>query len=347
MSPTTNETRDRPRPVMTDVARLAGVSLGTVSNVLNTPNLVAAGTRERVERAIEELGFVRNRTARSLAMGRADTVGFVIVDLANSLFLDIARGAEEAFDTKHKRLLLANSDVDLAKQTGHIELFEETQVAGILLAPLDAPLDAAQQARGRGMPVVQVNWPGSGDACGVVADEELGGYLAAKHVIALGRRRLVFAGGPFSLSAVAARRRGVLRACEESRGVEIETIETPRITVRGGHSLGVMLAERPPHERPDALVCASDALAFGAMQPLLAAGVSVPEDLAIVGFDNNRMSTDSPVRITSVGQPGLEMGRVGAELLMEEIALGDRHEHRTIVLPPSLHERASTIGGRG
>lgn len=328
---------------MKDVAAHAGVSLGTVSNVLNRPHLVSGQTRDRVLRAIEELGFVRNNAARSLVVGRAETVGFVIVDLANSLFLDIARGIESVLDEHGIKLLLANSDVDQQKQDGYLSLFEETQLSGIVLAPLDGPLDTAQAVRERGVPVVQVNWPGTGDSCGVVSDDAHGGYLAARHLIEHGRRRLAFAGGPFTLSAVSNRYHGAQRAVAEADDVALELIETRRLTVRGGHELGEALSSRDAADRPDGLITASDALASGAIQAMRIAGVRVPDDIAIVGYDNNHFAADSAVPITTVGQPGHEMGRAAANLLLEEIESSPGHVHQTLVMKPRLFERASSL----
>ncbi len=339
---TTMNSAERGRPVMKDVARQAGVSLGTVSNVLNNPDLVSPQTRDRVHRAIEELGFVRNSAARSLVLGKAETVGFVIVDLANSFFLDIERGVQSVLDERGIKLLLANSDVDLQKQDEYLSLFEETQLSGILLAPLDAPLTAAQAVRERGMPVVQVNWPGDATSCGVVSDDAHGGYLAARHLIERGCRRLAFAGGPLTLSAVSSRHRGALRAVAEADGVALELIETERLTVRGGHQLGEQLAARRPEDRPDGLVAAADALASGTIQAMMLAGLRVPHDMRVVGYDNNHFADDSPVPLTTVGQPGREMGRASARLLLEEIEQRDDHLHRTLVMKPRLFERASS-----
>ncbi|NHI15767.1 LacI family DNA-binding transcriptional regulator [Microbacterium excoecariae] len=331
----------RTRPSMKDVASSAGVSLGTVSNVLNNPEVVAAGTRERVERAIASLGFVRNDAARRLAAGRSDTVGFVVVDLGNSFFLDITRGIESGLDEHGKRLILANSDVDHAKQSAHLALFEEAQLAGMILAPLDGPLDDASAVRERGTPLVLVNWPGDDSSCGVVSDDEHGGYIAARHLIERGRTRLMFSGGPFSLRAIADRLRGARRAADEA-GLELEVVETERITVRGGTALGDEIAARPPRRRPDGLVAASDALAAGAIHSLLVAGIRVPEDIAVIGHDNNHFAHDTAVPITSVAQPGLDMGLSAAALLIEEILAPEEHEHRTVTMQPTLVVRASS-----
>ncbi|GAB3755255.1 LacI family DNA-binding transcriptional regulator [Zhihengliuella somnathii] len=327
---------------MKDVARAAGVSLGTVSNVLNNPQVVTESTRQRVLEVISELGFIRNSTARSLAVGRVDNVGFVIVDLANSFFLDITRGVESVLDERGIGLLLANSDVEQDKQDHYLEHFEQAQLSGIILAPLDGSLAAAEAVRSRGVPVVNVNWPGDQRSCGVISDDEFGGYLAAKHLIEQGCKRLMFAGGPHTLSAISARLSGAQRAVAEADGVELEFVETERITVRGGHELGRELIDRPAARRPDGLFAASDALAVGTIHELLVAGLHVPDDLLVVGYDNNHLASDSAVPITTVGQPGHEMGRTAARLLLEEIESGAEHEHQTVVMRPTLIRRSSS-----
>jgi len=333
-----------PAPSMADVARHAGVSLGTVSNVLNSPAKVAPSTLTRVRASIDALGFVRNNLARSLAAGRADTLGFVIVDIGNSLFVDIARGAQEVSGEQGMKLLLANSDVDLAAQNSYLDLFDEARVGGVLLAPLDGPLDAAARVRSHGRPVVLVNAPDpQTDACGVVVDEELGGYLATRHVLDSGRRRLAYTGGPLTLHAVAQRYAGARRAVEEAGdGATLELIETTKLTISEGLALGRSLAERDETHRPTAVISAADALASGCVQALIYAGIRVPDDIAIIGYDNNHFASDSVVPISTVGQPGHEMGRIATELLLEEIRSPGDHVHRTITLEPQLIARAST-----
>jgi LacI family transcriptional regulator len=333
-------------PSMVDVARHAGVSLGTVSNVINSPSKVAPSTLDRVRASIDALGFVRNNLARTLAAGQADTLGFVIVDLGNSLFVDIARGAQEASGEHGMKLLLANSDVDQVAQDSYLDLFDEARVGGVLLAPLDGPLDAADRVRSHGRPVVLVNAPDpQSDTCGVVVDEELGGFLAARHLLESGRRRLAYAGGPLTLHAVAQRHEGARRAVAEfGNGATLELIETAKLTIAEGLRLGTAISERSPADRPDAIVSAADALASGSVQALIYAGIRVPDDLAIIGYDNNHFASDSVVPISTIGQPGHEMGRIAAELLLEEIRSPDGHEHRTITLRPELIVRASTRG---
>ena len=154
---------------MIDVARAAGVSLGTVSNVVNNPGKVTPATRQKVEAAIAELGFVRNGVARSLRAGRSTTIGFVLVDLGNSFFLDLVRGAEEEVDRAGMNLLLANADMSWDKEQTYLALFEEERVAGILLTPRPVPGEVEHlPPASAGVPRVLINDPEAGaDVCSV------------------------------------------------------------------------------------------------------------------------------------------------------------------------------------
>ncbi len=330
-------------PSIADVARLAGVSVGTVSHALNKPAVVAPATLARVEGAVEELGYVRNRAARDLVAGDSRTVGMVLVALDNSFIVDIARGAEEAVRAQGRSLLLANADVDLPTQDHYLSLFDESRVAGVLLAPLDAPLDGAVRVRGHGRPVVLVNYAAEG-FCGVLVDEERGGYLATQHLLDLGRRRLAFVGGPLTLSAVAGRLRGARRAAQEA-GVEVEHLPTRSLQPGEGRRVAAEVAARPGGERPDGLVIAADSLAVACVQALTTVhDVAVPGDVAVTGYDDNHFVSDAPVPLTTVRQPGQEMGRRAAELLAREVEEGDEHVHTTVVVVPELLVRASSSG---
>jgi len=340
-----NPAEQRRNPVMTDVAKHAGVSLGTVSNVLNNPDIVTPAKRDRVLASIAALGFVRNQQARSLVRGRANTLGFVVVDLANSFFVDIARGAEEYTAARGFKLLLANSDVDASRQDAYVDLFEEFRVAGMLLAPLDGPMGAAERVEERGTPVVRVNWPGDDEHCGIAVDERHGGQLAAEHLLERGARRLLFAGGPFDLHAVAHRLDGARAAVAEHPGAVLEVFETDRLTVVAGLQVGEHIAARPERERPDGLIAAADALAAGAIQRLRSEGVRVPDDLLVIGYDNNHLTAESLVSISTISQPGHEMGELAAARLLEEIEAEPGHRHRSTLLRPSLIARRSTERG--
>lgn len=337
---------------MEDVAKRAGVALGTVSNVLNHPHKVSGKTSAKVLSAIQELGFVRNGAAGALAAGTKNTFGFVITDLGNSFFLDMTRGAEEAAQRHGKAVLLANSDRQPAKQDAYLSLFDEERVAGILLAPVSNALERAGLVRSHGRPVVMLNDSSAGkDVCCVLADNEHGGYLAARHLIDLGRTRLAFVGGPDALRPIHDRHEGVKRAVAEANMtaggnvVRLEYVPTREVQVEDGRKAGFAIAHRDPRRLPDGIVAAADLLALGIVQSVLStSGLRFPEDIALIGYDNNRSAWDSIVPISTLVQPGEDMGREAVRLLLDEIEAPETHVHRHVILEPMVIARASSVG---
>ena len=336
----------RSQPSMSDVARHAGVALGTVSNTLNSPEKVSETTRRRVLASIAELGFVRNDAARSLAAGTSTTVGLVVADIGNSFFVDIARGAESTLRQHGMNLLIANSDVDISKQVRNLEIFEQLRVAGVLLAPLDfGQVREGGRSLTRNTPLVLVNYASRNLAySGVLVDERRGDYLAARHLIDNGRTRLAFIGGPLMLTAIAERYEGAQRAAAETGGVSLELVETRGLNIRHGRQIGRSLVEGGP--RPfDGIVAGADLLAIGLIQVFDdSPGWSVPLDVAVTGYDNNHFASESAIPVTTISQPGEEMGRAAAELLMSEIAGSGDDGKQTVVLEPHLVPRRSTLG---
>lgn len=326
-------------PRIQDVARRAGVAIGTVSNVLNKPQMVSEPTRARVEAAIAELGFVRNSAARALAARRTDTVGLVMIDMGNSLFVDIARGAEAATTRSQLKLLLANSDVDREKQAEYLELFDEARVAGILLAPLDGSLDAAYTVQRHGRPVVLVNAPAAAPGlCSVMVDEELGGFLAADHLLAQGSRRLVYLAAHLGLHPIQGRLAGARRAATQAQA-SLELVEAPSLDITSGREVGRHLLES---RTVDGVVCASDPLAVGVIEAATDLGIGVPEQLLVVGYDDNHFASEGAVPVSTVSQPGQRMGELAVELLIEDLEQGRRHQHRNVTLEPRLIVRRSS-----
>lgn len=329
---------------MDEVARHAGVSLGTVSHALNHPHRLAPRTLARVQAAIEELGFVPDRRARSLAGGASSMIGFVVVDLTNSYFVDMARGAEDEANQAGMNVVLGNADVSGDKERTYLELFDQERVAGVLLTPTENRADAVWQPPAGNRALVLLNSEGAADRCSVIPDDELGGYLAARHLIDLGRRRLAFVGGLFFLAPVAKRLRGAERAVAETGGaVTMTTYVTSGLRPHHGREVGEQLVGLAPEERPDGLVVAADLVALGVVQAVGGhPGLRIPEDLSIVGYDNNQASWESTIPLTTIAQPGYEVGRTGTRLLIEEIRDGERHLHQRVRIDPQLIVRESS-----
>jgi LacI family transcriptional regulator len=328
---------------MKDVAQRAGVSLGTVSNVLNRPDVVAEKTRMRVLAAIVELGFVRNESARQLRAGRSRTVAYVVLDAANPFFTDVERGITEVADTADLAVYLCNSAQDPRRQAAFLELLEQQRVEGVLITPADPTDRRLTELPQRGTPVVLVDARSAGH-CSVSVDDVQGGDLAMTHLLDSGHRTIAFVGGPASLPQVAERLTGARQALERL-GVPddaLTVLDTAALDVAEGRRAGSRLAGLPASRRPTAVFCANDLLALGMLQEANLLGVRVPEELAIVGYDDIEFAAAAAVPLTSVAQPRQQLGRAAAELLLDEARQRDTHEHRQLSFSPELVVRAST-----
>jgi LacI family transcriptional regulator len=330
-----------------DVARRAGVSLGTVSNVLNRPDQVGAVSREKVLAAITELGFVRNESARQLRAGTSRTLGLVVLDISNPFFTDVARGVEDVANAAGLAVILCNSDDRPEKEAAYLDLLAEQRVQGVLITPtadLSPHLDAMRR---RGTPVVLVDRraPAPGQ-CSVAVDDVLGGRLAADHLVERGHRRIAFVGGSSGLPQIEERHAGVAAAVREQWGSEdaLTVFSPPTLTVETGREAAAQIIGMPAAQRPTAVICANDLLALGVLQEMTRHGVRVPEECAIVGYDDIDFAAAAAVPLTSVRKPRRELGRRAAQLLLDESAEG--HVHEQPVFPPVLVVRESSMGRR-
>ncbi|MFT4228743.1 MAG: LacI family DNA-binding transcriptional regulator [Microbacterium sp.] len=327
-----------------DVARAAGVSVGTVSNVLNKPDRVAPDTVARVQAAIERLGFVRNEAARQLRAGRSSTIGIIVLDLGNPFFTELARGAEERAREAGLSVLVAHSSDDPDRERASLDLFEEQRAFGVLLTPVAEDAARLRRMRDRGIPTVLVDAKAADPTFSSVAVDDLeGGRLAAAHLLALGRRRLVFAGGPATLPQVADRLDGARRAVAAHRGATLEHLDTPALTVEEGRRLGHRIAEREPAQRPDAIFAANDLVALGVLQTfVMAGGIRVPEEIALIGYDDIDFAAAAVVPLSSVRQPARLIGSTAVDLLSAQPSSPDSGRH--LLFRPELVVRASTAG---
>ncbi|MDH2443146.1 LacI family DNA-binding transcriptional regulator [Amnibacterium sp. CER49] len=321
-----------------DVAEQAGVSVGTVSNVLNNPEKVAAATAERVIAAIEALGFVRNDAARQLRAGASRSIGLVVLDVGNPFFTDVARGVEERAAEEGLVVLLANSDERRDREAAHLDLFEEQRVRGLLITPVGEVGERLHRLRARGIPTVLVDRLAGEGFSSVSVDDVAGGRLAAQHLLDTGRRRLGFVGGPLELGQVRDRLRGAREAVAEVPDARLDVLETPGLSMTEGVSAGRRVLEQEP--RCDAVLAANDVVALGVLQGLLLGGVRVPHDVALVGYDDIDFAAAAAVPITSIRQPRERMGAEALGLLLAELDGDERH--RQIVFQPELVVREST-----
>lgn len=329
-----------------DVAQRAGVSVGTVSNVLNRPDDVSSDSVARVSKAIEDLGYVRNDAARKLRAGVSTTVGFVVLDGQNPFYNDVVRGAEDEASSHSIAILYGNTDEDPSREKVYLDLFREQQVRGILLAPFGDVLPQLRRLRTAGIASVLVDrFSADGEFSSVSVDSVAGGRLAVEHLIETGRRRIAFIGGPLQLRQMNDRLAGARSAAENTTArVELEVVPTTSMTVEEGAAAGARILARPRREWPDAVFAGNDLLALGLLQSLTSGGrMLVPDEIALIGFDDTIFASAAAVPLSSIRQPSRMIGRTALRIVLEEAADPGSIPRQT-VFPPELVIRRSTTG---
>ncbi len=344
-----------PRPVrravgITEVARHAGVSPGTVSNVLNRPERVAEATRLRVEAAIAELDYVRNSSGSSLRSGRNASVGLLVLDVTNPFFTEVARGVEEEAAGSGLAVVLLNSAEDRGRQRRNVRLLAEQRAAGAVVMPVDDDLSDLLWLGRQGTAWVALD---RGDVaedvgCSVSVDNHAGGMAAARHLIGLGHERVTFLTGPFAIEQVRKRHEG-LRAAFEEAGLDPDTavrvVEQPLLNSEQGERAVDAVLAGGPRQRPRAVFCANDQLALGVMKGLGRRGLRVPEDMSVVGYDDLDFADLVHPGLTTVAQPKYELGREAMRLLGSELDDAE-HTHERVLFVPELVVRGSTAAFR-
>lgn len=330
-----------------EVARMAGVSQGTVSNVLNHPDRVSRARREAVENAVRTMGFVRHESARHLRAGYSTTVGLLLLDAWNPGFIDVAHGVEDATAARGMTVLISNSARDIGRETTYLRLFAEQRVAGVIVTPHDQFSEGLHRIRAGGIPVVVVDRAETGDdRLSVAVDDISGGEMAAAHLLDLGHRRLAFVGDETLAVPVHDRLTGVRKAVADS-GLDVRLDVIPSaLTAEAGREVGERLAARPKARRPTGVLTAVDLVAVGVLQGLLQHGIRVPEDLSLVGYDDIPFALMLSVPLTTVRRPHYDMGVRACDLLASALS-GPPPTLRHVVFTPELVTRGSTRAARG
>ncbi|MGN6446347.1 LacI family DNA-binding transcriptional regulator [Amnibacterium sp.] len=327
-----------------DVARHAGVSVGTVSNVLNGRESVAPEFVERVQKAVAELGFVRDDVARTLRAGTSNVIGLIVSEAHNPFFIEVARGAEaEAVETGGI-VLLGNSHGDAAREDRYLEAFYRQRARGVVVHMMDPEAlsrPTGQLLHRRGMPIVTMDVSlGQQTFSSISVDNRAGAGLAASHLMEQGRRRLLFAGGPMALEALQQRLAGI-QDCLHG-GAVLEVFETFDTSIEDGIAAAQdVLRRRGGADAVDAVIAGNDLVAIGILNVLVSAGVAVPEEVAVVGYDDIDLARTAVVPVTTVRQPAGVMGAMAVRLLENERLTAAPPEH--VLLDPELVVRRSTV----
>ncbi|MCS5721011.1 LacI family transcriptional regulator [Herbiconiux sp. CPCC 203407] len=325
-----------------DVARHAGVSAGTVSNVLNRPGYVAAVTRERVLASIADLGFTPTQEARKFRTGRGRTLGLAVADLANPFFVDVALGAEAEAKELGVGVVVIHNGEDATREQHNLDVLVQQRVHGIMIAPVHEEQAQADRLDGRGIPLVYVDRVSDGsEGCWVRTDDLAGGGLAGRHLLGLGHRRVAFVGSFGGTTQADHRFEGFATALA-AVGSRPERLATLSWRIDDGREAGAALAARPRDDLPTAVMCINDLIAMGLLIAFAEHGIRVPDDVSVVGFDDLTWAATAMVPLTTVRQPRAELGRRAVRMLLDEIDRGETHVHRHELLEPELVVRSSS-----
>ncbi|MGB7537339.1 MAG: LacI family DNA-binding transcriptional regulator [Anaerolineales bacterium] len=334
--------QEKPSPTIREVAKLAGVAPITVSRVINNGTYIRDDTKKRVKAAIRQLGYVPNTLARSLRSRRTCTLALVLTDITNPFWTTLARGAEDAAREAGFSMILGNTDESEAKQGEYLNVLLQKQVDGILFVPVGRSVAPVQLLHRQAVPVVVLDRRLDGARADVVrSDSEGGAYQLIKLLLSLGHRRIALLCGPHGVSTAEDRAAGYKRALSESNlACEPELIQYGEFTVESGYAMAHRTLSGSP--RPTALFAGNNFIAIGALKALRDMNLRVPDDIAIVGFDDLPTAIMVDPILTVARQPAYEMGKRAAELLIARLAGEAEKGYQEIILPTEIIVRQSS-----
>jgi len=326
-----------------DIARLANVSVTTVSRVINNkPEGVSEETRQKILKLVKELGYQPNAIARGLVTKKTKTIGLIIPDISNPFFPDIARGVEDSAHIYGYNVFLCNTDDNLEKESEYIKALKEKYVDGIIFTSSSIPKhEHIIELVESGIPVVIMDRRvDSENIYGVFLDNYEGGYIATKHLIDLGHRKIGCITGPLHTKSARERLEGYKKALLDS-GIEIDE----KLIFEGDYKIkgGITGAERLLKDNKDisAIFACNDLMAYGAYKTIRSFGYKIPEDISVVGFDDIQLSQILEPQLTTVRQPAYDMGLTAARMLIKLIE-DKKLKKKIINFKPQLIIRQST-----
>ena len=337
---------------ISDVAQRAGVSAMTVSRVINNSGYSSREARARVEAAITELGYVPNALARQLRSRRTKSLALIVSDITNPFFTTIARGVEDVAAPRGFSVMYCNTDESAEEEAKYLRVLIERQVDGVLLVPSRSTGTTFRTLRAHRMPVVVLDRRVTARHVDTVrCDSEAGAYALTRHLVSLGHRRIAVLTGRRTISTSVDRVAGCRRALQEA-GLTLDD----EFVRYGGYNFGSLnqadgyqMAREvlaAASSRPTAIFAANNFIAFGAIRALREAGLRVPEDMSVVAFDDLPPDWVMDPFLTVAAQPAYEIGRHGAELLLNRIAGDPDAAAQTVVLPFQLIIRRSSAAPR-
>jgi LacI family transcriptional regulator, galactose operon repressor len=334
------------RATIVDVAREAGVSFTTVSHVLNGTRHVAEPTKQRVLAAIERLNYEVNSLAQSLKSDRSQTIGLLITDISNPFFTSLVRGVEDIANAAGYSIMLCNTDEDPEKELTYLRMLRRKRVDAILMAPTGVPQPVVDRLIGLGFPLVCFDRPPPGASCDNVLVDNVGGARqAVSHLIELGHRRVGVITGLAGVGTTDERLEGYMQAmADHGLPIDPELVRLGNSRLDGGYREMLALLDLPA--LPTAVFSTNNLMTLGVLGALQSRQVHVPDDMAVVGFDDFEWAAVLRPRLTAVAQPTYEIGETAARMLIDRIEGRGTLEPRRVVLPTRLIVRESCGAAR-
>jgi LacI family transcriptional regulator len=328
-------------PTIRDVAKRAGVSPITVSRVINRSAPVSEETRKRVEAAIAALGYVPNRLAPSLRSHRTHLIALILSDITNTFWVQVTRGVEDVLGVHGFHMILGNANDSGVKEEDMIRSLAERQVDGFILRPVKSDGTSVKLAQGYGIPTVVLDYSMPDVKVDVVRGDSIGGASQlTKLLIDLGHRRIAMLNGPPYASTATMRTAGYQRALEAAGlDVDPDLIHYGDFTLDSGYRMTRQALSLAP--RPTALFAANNQIAFGTLRALRDAGLRVPQDISVVGFDELPVETTEHPFLTVAEQSPYNIGRRAAEVLLSRVSGEGPITAQEIVLPAKVVFRES------
>ena len=325
-----------------DVARLAQVSISTVSHVVNATRFVSDDARKRVENAIRELGYVPSAVARSLKSNSTKTLGMLIPNCTNPYFAEIVRSVEDHCFGAGYALMLCNTDDEPHRQSVYLQVLSERRVDGLIIISTGNDCELLALLEGLTIPAVLLDREIQHMQCDLVESaNEQGAILATQHLLALGHHNIACIAGPDDLNASAQRILGWRKALAQAE----RPLNTTDILLHGDFSsqsgFDAMQSLLLLPQRPTAVLVCNDLMGLGALSAAHQAGVRIPQDMSLVGFDDIELAHFASPPLTTIAQPKQRMGSLAVDMLLERIQ-NKRSQTRQVLLQPTLVVRAST-----
>lgn len=317
-----------------DVAKQAGVSVATVSRVLNGNGYVHEDTRSKVEQSIRELNYTPNEVARSLYKRKSKLIGLLLPDIMNPYFPQLARGVEDEMQENDYRLIFGNSDEKKQKEMEYIQTFVQNNVVGVISSTNDPE---ANMYTGLNIPVVFLDRT-SNDRPSVFADGREGGRIAAQEMMLRGSKEITVMQGPADVRPALERFEGAVEVLED-RGAAYQVLKTTSFSLTDAEGFAYELFRQYPDT--DGVIASNDIVASAVLKEAHRLEKRVPEDVQIIGFDDILLSSLLAPSLSTIHQPAYEMGRAAARLLIELIE-GQHIERSSIEFPVEFRERQTT-----